>query len=104
MPLIRRTVTPKAIASRRRNSRKSTGPRTERGKRQVARNGSTTAPVRLGPLYTMGDLEEKPHDYEQLLEGLRGAFQPANPAEACWSRTSPCFTCASGAISKRNRA
>ena len=81
MPLIRRTVTPKEIAARHRNARKSTGPRTERGKRQVARNGSRAAAVRLGPLYTMQDLEEKPDDYQQLLEGLRTAFQPANPAE-----------------------
>jgi len=81
MPLIRRTMTPKEIAARHRNARKSTGPRTARGKRQVARNGSRAAAVRTGPLYTMPDLAEKPEDYRQLLEGLRGAFQPANPAE-----------------------
>ncbi|MFB3920764.1 MAG: hypothetical protein ACE145_03535 [Terriglobia bacterium] len=38
MPLIRRTVTPAALAARRRNAQKSTGPRTPEGKRRSALN------------------------------------------------------------------
>lgn len=81
MPLTRRPLTSKALAARRRNARKSTGPRTERGKRRSALNAFKGGVIRTLPLRTMLALGEKPQDYQRLLEGLLEAYQPANPAE-----------------------
>lgn len=72
-------MTPRAVEARRRNAQKSTGPRSEEGKRRAARNlpggrGFLAWPGRAAPPALAGDSET-------LLAGLLEAFEPANAAE-----------------------
>ena len=77
--LIHRTLTPAALAARRQNARKSTGPRTEEGKRRVAQNGGRTAPPRIWRTPAPGpNLNRRA---EKVAQELAEAFQPANAAE-----------------------
>ena len=77
----RRVLAPNEIEARRRNAQKSTGPRTQRGKRRAALNASKGRAPRSGPPPTMLALGENPSQYERLLRELVQAHQPANSAE-----------------------
>lgn len=72
-------MTPAALEARRRNALKSTGPRSKEGKRRAAQNARRAGASRLGrsPARAPGLTRES----EKLLDGLREAFEPANPAE-----------------------
>jgi hypothetical protein len=77
--LTHRTLTPAALAARRRNAQKSTGPRTEQGKRRTSQNGRRHGAPRIwrhpapAPALT-GRAERLAHELAQ-------ALQPANSAE-----------------------
>jgi hypothetical protein len=72
-------MTPQALEARRLNARRSTGPRTEQGKRHSARN----LPRGRGFLAWPRRSASPPvaRESETLLVGLLEAFKPANPAE-----------------------
>jgi len=76
---IRLQMTPAALEARRRNAQKSTGPRTEQGKRRATRNGRRNGAPRIwrspapAPCLTVRA--------EKLAHELAEAFQPANSAE-----------------------
>jgi hypothetical protein len=77
----RRVLTPNEIEARRRNAQKSTGPRTERGKRRVALNGLRHGSFARPPWRSMQALDEDPRDYRRLLRELLAAHRPTNPAQ-----------------------
>jgi hypothetical protein len=72
-------MTPAALEARRRNAQKSTGPRTEQGKRRAAQNGRRHAAPRISrcPAPTPGLTGSA----EKLAHELAQAFEPANSAE-----------------------
>ena len=72
-------VTPAAREARRRNAQKSTGPRTERGKRRVAENGQCAATPR--PEQRVLPIPNLTGASEKLAVELAEAFEPANGAE-----------------------
>ena len=81
MFLTHRGLSPKSLQARRANARKSTGPRTERGKRRVALNSLRHGSFARWPWRSMLALDEDPRDYRRLLEELLAAHRPANPAQ-----------------------
>ena len=77
------TLTHKEIEARRRNAKKSTGPRTRAGKRRAALNALKygTHPWPQSPAETMQDLGEDPREYDHFLAGLAAALAPADAVE-----------------------
>ncbi|MGH9430042.1 MAG: hypothetical protein ACRD3T_00705 [Terriglobia bacterium] len=83
-----RPLSPKRIASNRRNARKSTGPRTLAGKARVARNGirqgrhlrekSSHAQFLAGSMAEMG---EDPQQFSRIQQKLIGALRPCGAAQ-----------------------
>jgi hypothetical protein len=81
MGLLRRNMTPSLLAANQSNSKKSTGPSTELGKRHTGRNaGKHLVFARVTPPY-MKELGEDPADFEKLRESLRQAFEPQDGFE-----------------------
>jgi len=80
---IRFQITPARLQARRRNSQKSTGPRTEEGKRRSAENGRRTAAPRLwrSPAPRPDRQAGLTDSAEQLTYELAEAFEPADAAE-----------------------
>jgi hypothetical protein len=71
---IRKKVTPTVIVANRANSRKSTGPRTQMGKRRVGRNaGKYFVFGQISPS-RMRELGEDPAEFEKLRQSLRAAL------------------------------
>jgi hypothetical protein len=81
MALIHRTLTARGLWARRRNARKSTGPRTEGGKQRAALNALAHGGFARWPWRSMLALDEDPRDFAQLLEALVAAHHPGNLAE-----------------------
>lgn len=74
MSWIRKKVTPTVIVANRANSRKSTGPRTQMGKRRVGRNaGKYFVFGQISPS-RMRELGEDPAEFEKLRQSLRAAL------------------------------
>lgn len=74
--LIRKNLTPRLLAGNRANSRKSTGPRTELGKRHASRNsGKHLVYAGVSPA-TMKELGEDPAEFQKLRESFFKDFQP----------------------------
>jgi hypothetical protein len=87
MPLAhRRNVTPRLVASNRRNAQKSTGPRTARGKRRVAMNalkhGGYSHEAGTPFRDVMLALREDPREFDRLHEDLTRSWKPANTLES----------------------
>lgn len=82
MPLIHRTLSPRALEARRLNARRSTGPRTERGKQQAALNLLHRGAYSRRLARTLRALGESPKEYRRLLAGLVESHQPATASEA----------------------
>ena len=76
-------LSPNQLESRRRNARKSTGPRTEAGKRRVALNalkyGRYTGPHTMEQSMLL--LGEDPHEFHAFRESLIASRQPADAVE-----------------------
>ncbi len=81
MALTHRKLSPLSLEARRRNARKSTGPRTQRGIRRAALNSLRHGWFAQPPWRSMLALDEEPGDYRRLLEELLAAHRPANPAQ-----------------------
>ena len=86
----RKTVTEKTLAANRLNAKRSTGPRTERGKNNSRFNAVTTglfAEHLVIPSCDGGPYEDD-NDPEQqfasLLEALQHEYEPEGPSEAFW--------------------
>jgi hypothetical protein len=76
-------LTPRQLESRRENAQKSTGPRTEAGKRRVALNalkyGRYTGPHSMEQSMLL--LGEDPHEFHAFRESLIASRQPADAVE-----------------------
>ena len=76
-------LTPRQLESNRRNSQKSTGPRTEAGKRRAALNalkyGRYTGPHTLEQSMLL--LGEDPHEFHDFRDSLIASRQPADAVE-----------------------
>jgi hypothetical protein len=81
MSLIRKHVTRRLLAANRANSRKSTGPQTELGKRHARRNASKHLVFASALPSRMRELGEDPAKYEKLCESLWRVFQPQDGFE-----------------------
>ncbi len=76
-----RPLTSAQRQARRRNGRKSRGPRTPMGKKIVSLNAVKHGMYSCPPIQTMAVLGENPIHYLKLLTGLINSFHPRNPAE-----------------------
>ena len=81
MPIKSRKVTPRMAGANRKNAKKSTGPRTPRGKKQVAYNALRHGLYAKPSLDFMLAAGEDPKELRQILAGLRESFHPFTPAQ-----------------------
>ncbi|HKD86278.1 MAG TPA: hypothetical protein VKB58_16125 [Terriglobales bacterium] len=89
---VRKTVTEKKLAANRQNAKRSTGPRTERGKNRSRYNAVTTglfADHVVIPFHDADDEDEHngsdPYErFSKLLEALQQEYQPEGPSETFW--------------------
>lgn len=82
MSLLRRNMTRRLLKANQSNSKKSTGPRTELGKRHASRNaGKHLVFARVAPPY-MKELGEDPAEFERVRDSLWRAFEPQDDFEA----------------------
>ncbi len=97
------------IEANRRNALLSTGPKTTRGKRTVARNAIKHGLLAREVVITAGDGAEDPHEFECLIEGLRKHYEPIGQVEVlliqevavCWWRKARILRTETGDIRKR---
>jgi len=76
------TLTPAKLAAHRRNARRSTGPRTLRGKRIAALNALKSGLFSRHVLIPAGDGKEDHSEFNRLLAGLNEHFQPEGMLES----------------------
>jgi hypothetical protein len=76
-----RPISEKKLEADRANAGKSTGPRTDAGKRASSMNALTHGLLAQAVPITKGDYQEDPEEFAQLLEGLREEFNPVGMAE-----------------------
>ncbi len=81
MQLIKKNVTSRQKEANRRNSLKSTGPRTTTGKRNASRNALRYGLFAKSLKETFRLLGEDPADFQALVDSLREAFQPEDGFE-----------------------
>jgi len=84
MSLIKRNVTAAMSGANRANSRRSTGPRTERGKAVASRNLPRPRLFSKAVAHSMAALGERPADFEQMHTALATAMAPRDAWEAAW--------------------
>ncbi len=84
MSLIKREPTPAQSSASRANSRRSTGPRSERGKAVSSRNSLKPRPFSEVVARSMEALGERPTDFEQMHKALAAAMEPRDGWEAAW--------------------
>jgi hypothetical protein len=97
------------IQANRRNAVRSTGPKTERGKRTVARNAIKHGILAREVVITTGDGKESSEEFQALVEQLWGEYEPVGVIEeslvqriaACWWRTARVLRAENGEIRKR---
>ena len=75
-------LAPLSLAARRSNARRSTGPRSEAGKRRVSLNALKHGAYTRGVAESMKALGENPAAYRRLLADLLEAHRPATLSEA----------------------
>jgi len=78
MLLPSRPVTEKQVVANKGNSKKSTGPRTERGKRVSSQNGYKHGFYAQLPFEVMATLREDPAERLRILQGLLNSYKPRN--------------------------
>ena len=69
------------VEANRRNARCSTGPKTARGKRIVARNAIKHGLLAREVVITAGEGKENRQDFDKLVEGLRKHYEPVGVVE-----------------------
>ena len=74
--IVKRFVSARKIEANRRNASKSTGPRTENGKKMVAKNAMKHGFFSKLLLISHRDANEDPTEYQQLYAGIREHYQP----------------------------
>ena len=77
----RKPTSLKKVEANRRNARRSTGPRTEHGKRTVAGNAIKHGLLAKEVVITAGDGEEDPHEFDTLLDRLWQEYEPVGVLE-----------------------
>jgi len=80
----RKTVTEKQHAANRENSKRSTGPRTERGKDTSKFNPLTSGIFAKDVVIPLCDGEGSEAEFRRLLADLRQEHQPEGPSEEFW--------------------
>src|SRR5664280_3759492 len=78
----RKTVTEKTLAANRLNAKRSTGPRTERGKNTSKFNAVKAGLFAKHVVIALCDGEGSEQQFAGLLADLKQAFQPEGPLEA----------------------
>jgi hypothetical protein len=102
-------VSERRIQANRRNALRSTGPKTARGKRTVARNAIKHGLLAREIVITAGDGEENLEEFHALVEGLWEYYEPVGVVEeslvqtiaACWWRKARVIRAENGEIRKR---
>src|ERR1022692_3839922 len=69
------------IQANRQNALRSTGPKTERGKRTVARNAIKHGLLAREVVITAGDGKESPEEFQDLLTRLWEDYEPVGVVE-----------------------
>ena len=82
MSLTQMKVTPRALAARRANALKSTGPSTAAGKRRVALNALKGSGHLRRLSAGMRELGENPREFRRLFADLLASYEPGTLAEA----------------------
>jgi len=77
----RKPTSLKKVEANRRNARLSTGPRTEHGKRAVARNAIKHGLLAREVVITAGDGEEDLQEFDTLLDRLWQEYEPVGVLE-----------------------
>jgi hypothetical protein len=80
----KRTVSSRKIAANRQNASKSTGPRTQTGRRMVAKNALKHGFFSKWLLIPHPDGKEDPTEYQNLYAALRVHYQPLDFLEELW--------------------
>jgi len=80
----KRTVSSRKVAANRRNASKSIGPRTQSGKRMVAKNALKHGFFSKWLLIPHPDGKEDPTEYQNLYAALREHYQPLDFLEELW--------------------
>jgi hypothetical protein len=78
------TVSLRKVESNRRNSQKSTGPKTATGKKRVSRNAVRHGFFSKFLLIQHPDGKESPGEYDDLYAGVRKHYQPVGWLEELW--------------------
>jgi hypothetical protein len=97
------------IQANRRNALRSTGPKTDRGKRTVARNAIKHGLLAREVVITAGDGEESLEEFHDLVKELWEYYQPIGVVEeslvqkiaTCWWREARVLRAENGEIRKR---
>lgn len=83
----KRPVSERKLQANRRNALRSTGPRTERGKRTVSRNATKHGFLAREVVITAGDGEESLEEFHALVENLWNFYEPAGVVEEALVQT-----------------
>src|SRR5271157_5465239 len=84
MSLIKREPSAAQSRASQANSRRSTGPYSERGKAVSSRNALKPRPFSQVVARSMEALGERPGDFEAMHKALAGALEPRDGWEAAW--------------------
>jgi hypothetical protein len=77
----KRPASERKILANRRNALRSTGPKTERGKRAVTRNAITHGLLAREVVITAGDGEESQEEFQAFVESVCEHYKPVGPVE-----------------------
>ena len=99
----------RTIQANRRNALRSTGPKTDRGKRTVARNALKHGLLAREVVITAGDGEESLEEFHDLVKQLHEQYEPIGVVEeslvqtiaTCWWRKARVIRAENGEIRKR---
>lgn len=105
----KRPASERKIQANRRNALRSTGPKTERGKRTVARNAIKHGILAREVVITAGDGKESSEEFHALVEQLWEEYEPIGVVEEslvqtianCWWRKARVLRAENGEIRKR---
>ena len=105
----KRPVSERRIQANRRNALRSTGPKTARGKRTVARNAIKYGLLAREVVITAGDGEENLEEFHSLVDRLWESYEPVGIVEesliqaiaSCWWRKARVLRAENGEIRKR---
>jgi hypothetical protein len=108
-PTHKRPVSERRIQANRRNALRSTGPKTERGKRTVSRNPIKHGLLAREVVITAGDGKESAAEFHTLLGRFCDCYKPVGVVEeslvqtiaACWWRKARVIRAENGEIRKR---